>query len=234
MIANPTLTTAFLVGLFGSVHCIGMCGGIVGALTMGLPAAVRSTWTGMFPYLVLYNGGRIISYMVAGTLAGLLSAQMARLGWQANYPLGTMIAGFFMVALGVYIAGWSQALLVFERWGGRLWKRIEPFGRRFLPIDNPWQAFGLGLIWGWLPCGMVYAALAWSLTSADPVRGGALMLAFGLGTLPMLLAMGSAARGLTWVAQQSPIRQLAGVIIIGFGIYTLSAAVLTGSPVHHH
>ena len=219
-----TLVSAFLVGLLGSVHCLGMCGGIVGALTLGLHEDIRRSPARLFPYLLAYNTGRIASYVVAGAIVGFLSAQILHIAPPATARLAAkIITGSFMIALGLYLAGWWPGLTVLERLGGKLWTRIEPLGRRFLPVNHPAKALALGLVWGWLPCGMVYAALAWSLATGDAARGALLMLAFGLGTLPMLFAMGAAARWLGNVVRLVWVRRSAGILILLFGVYTLAA-----------
>jgi sulfite exporter TauE/SafE len=132
-----------------------------------------------------------------------------------------VVAALFMVVLGLYLGGWWQGLTVLERVGGVAWKRIEPLGRRYLPVHSPRQAFQLGLVWGWLPCGLVYSVLVWSISTADPVYGGALLFSFGLGTLPNLLAMGVLAERLSARVRDARTRRIAGLLVIGFGLYTL-------------
>ncbi len=152
---DAALLSAFLVGLLGSTHCLGMCGGIVSALTLGLRADIRrSPWT-LAPYLLAYNTGRIASYAIAGGLAGTLSAQLFGLasptqaGWIAR-----LVSAGFMIALGLYLAGWWPGLQQLEKCGGVLWRHIEPLGRRFLPVDRPFKACcsvwsGVGCRAGW-------------------------------------------------------------------------------------
>jgi uncharacterized protein len=222
MESETALVSAFLVGLFGSVHCIGMCGGIVGVLTMGLPASNRPSGLKRLPYLLAYNSGRIGSYVIAGAVVGFLGAGASRYLSPADaLTAGRVISGLFMLALGLYIGGWSPALVHLERFGEKLWRRIEPFGRRFLPAKHPLHALGLGLVWGWLPCGLVYSALAFALASGDVMQGAARMAAFGLGTLPMLLAMGAAAHYLVVFTRKPAVRHFAGAVIIAFGVITL-------------
>jgi len=217
-----TLVSAFLIGLLGSTHCIGMCGGIMGALTLGLEDRIRRVPLRLFPYLAAYNLGRIASYALAGALLGLIGAQFMRAAPPEQARLvSKIISGGFMIALGLYLTGWWPGLRALERLGGKLWTRLEPYGRRFLPVNHPLKALALGLVWGWLPCGLVYSALAWSLASGDALRGAELMLAFGLGTLPMLLAMGAAARWLGGVVRLPWVRRGAGILILLFGAYTL-------------
>ncbi|OGI41517.1 MAG: hypothetical protein A2140_01765 [Candidatus Muproteobacteria bacterium RBG_16_62_13] len=231
MATEATLVSALLVGLLGSTHCLGMCGGIVGALTLGLKEDVRRSPLRLFPYLLAYNAGRIASYAIAGAVAGYLSAQILRIAPPEQARLiAKLVSGGFMLLLGFYLAGWWPALTALEKLGGKLWTRIEPFGRKLLPVNHPLKALGLGLLWGWLPCGMVYAALTWALAAGNATDGALLMVAFGLGTLPMLFAVGAAARWLNQFVQQPWVRRGAGILVILFGLYTLFAPA--GSKSH--
>jgi hypothetical protein len=220
-----TLLGGALVGLLGSVHCIGMCGGIVGALSGAVHASgvpERTPWSLLFAY----NAGRIASYTLAGMLAGWLgSAALSLFAPERVANVGLMLSGIFLLAFGLYVSNWWQGLTVLERVGARLWYHIEPWGRRLLPVRHPGQALVLGTLWGWLPCGLVYATLVWSLATADPLRGGVLMAAFGLGTLPMLLTMGTAAGVFLRFTRRSYIRKTAGSVIIVLGLLTLFGVV---------
>jgi len=146
-------SAAIVVGLLGSSHCVGMCGGIVAALNMGVGENVSKQPTSLFVYHLGYNAGRIISYMLVGLLAGTLGAGLARLG--VSPVAGKLLAAAFMIALGLYLANWWRGLVVLEKLGFRLWRHIQPLGQRLFPIQNPLQAMLLGLLWGWLPCGLV-------------------------------------------------------------------------------
>ena len=216
-----SLVSAFLVGLLGGVHCVGMCGGIVAALSFGLPEHQRSGFA-RWRYLLAYNIARILSYTLAGMLLG-------GIGWLAANWSGLhqaqlflqFLASAFMVVLGLHLGGWWQGLVALERAGGVIWKRIEPIGRRYLPVRSPRHAFLLGLLWGWLPCGLVYSVLVWSISTGSPLDGAALLFSFGLGTLPNLLAMGVAATWLSARVRNRRTRQLAGLLVILFGLYSL-------------
>lgn len=219
---TSSLFAAFLVGLTGGVHCVGMCGGIVGALTLGLPSPSERSALSRWPFLLAYNGGRIASYVAAGLLIGGIGAWAAHLVLVHRAQLTLQVlAGLFMVLLGGYLAGWRPVLGYLERAGGRLWRRIEPLGRRLLPIRSPAQALVVGMVWGWLPCGMVYSVLVWAMAAGGAIPGGLLMLAFGLGTLPALLAMGMAASTLASFVQQRWVRYTAGALVAGFGLYKI-------------
>lgn len=214
--------TAFLAGLLGGVHCIGMCGGIVGALGFGLPDSVRGKPKRLLPYLLAYNGGRIASYAALGTLMGGVGMIAAHVMDVRQGQLVLQVAaGLFMVAMGLYLGGWWLGLLKLERAGGLLWRRIEPLGRRLMPVRSPGQALALGLVWGWLPCGLVYSVLIWSISSGSAVRGALLMFAFGLGTLPNLLAMGAFASAVASLFRRPWVRGLAGAMVIALGAITI-------------
>ncbi|HKK13157.1 MAG TPA: sulfite exporter TauE/SafE family protein [Gammaproteobacteria bacterium] len=227
MLIQTSFLSAFLVGLLGGVHCVGMCGGIVGALTFGLPERVRRDYPALLPYLVAYNGGRILSYTVAGALLGGVGALAVHLpALRQGQGLLQVVAGLFMIALGLYLGGWWTGLARVERAGAGLWRRIEPLGRRFMPVRHPGQAFVLGLVWGWLPCGLVYSVLIWSIAAGSVLHGAGLMLSFGLGTLPTLLAMGVFAARLARVVRSVWARRLAGALVLAFGVFTVARAAL--------
>jgi len=233
MISELSMTAAFMIGLLGSTHCIGMCGGIVGALTMGLPEPTRQSPIKLLPYLLTYNGGRLISYALAGLIVGFLSSTLSDIFQIGRFPVGGIVGGLFMVALGIYIGGWLQTLTWLEKIGSVFWRKIEPFGRRFMPVKSPAQALSLGFFWGWLPCGMVYSTLAWAATSGSATNAALLMLAFGAGTLPMLLMMGGFANKLQRFTQHKWTRYLAGILLIAFGAIILTKA-LSGGHMHMH
>lgn len=217
---------ALLVGFFGGVHCIGMCGGIVGALTFGLPPEKRSKPGQLLPYLLAYNLARITSYTLAGALAGLIGMLGLSLIPVQHAQLFLLVfAGLFMVMMGLYVGGWWFGLTRVERFGARLWRYIEPIGRRLMPVRSPTQALALGFVWGWLPCGLVYSVLIWALASGGPAQGALLMLGFGLGTLPNLLLMGAFAAQLSNLVRKPWVRHLAGAAVLGFGLYTIGSAL---------
>lgn len=220
--ATGSLVAAFLVGLLGGVHCVGMCAGIVGTLTAGLPGDVRASFARIFPYQLAYNGGRIAGYALAGALMGALGTLIVEVApLQSTQRALYALAAVFMILLGLYLGGWWRGLAAVERLGGILWRRLQPLGGRLLPIRGPAQVVGLGFLWAWIPCGLVYSVLVWSLAAGSAVDGALLMLAFGLGTLPNLLAMGMLAGAAARLCDQVRFRQLAGVLVMGFGLYAL-------------
>lgn len=213
----------FLIGLLGGTHCIGMCGGIVGALSMG---------AGSRPLLHLaYNFGRIVSYGAAGSIVGALGGAGLALSGQLPLRIALFVAANLMlVALGLYLMGVTRALAFTERFGQRLWRHLQPLSRRFLPARTVAQAFPLGLLWGWLPCGLVYSALVTALTSGSAVRGAGLMLAFGAGTLPNLLLAGLLVTRLNEYAAKPVVRLSAGMIVLAFGLWGLIQTIGLAVP----
>lgn len=226
MHAEFSYLSAFVVGLLGGGHCAFMCGGIVTALTLGLPESARGRAAATWPYLAAYNAGRIVSYTAAGALMG-------GIGWLAANAVSVrhaqgileVIAGGFMVALGLYLGGWWQGLLRLEHAGSLVWRRLEPLGRRLLPVRSPPHALLLGLVWGWLPCGLVYSVLIWAMAAGSVRHGALLMFSFGLGTLPALLAMGVFAASLSRFLRRPFVRHVAGVLVAGFGILMVIRAI---------
>ncbi|QDD65509.1 sulfite exporter TauE/SafE family protein [Herbaspirillum seropedicae] len=255
------LLPIFLVGLMGSVHCIGMCGGIVGALSSAAP--IRPTPTPAAPLLsvaapgrndgarllriipihpaggvqvqamaqdlvrvLCYNLGRLSSYALAGALAGGIAAGLLRgadvLGWLAPAQrVAYLITNIVLVLLGLYLTQWWPALARLEQLGSALWGRVRPLAARLVPVDTPAKALLLGSLWGWLPCGMVYSALLTALMAGSAVQGALTMLAFGAGTLPVLLAAGLSGARLRQLAQRPAVRLAAGVVVLAFGIMGL-------------
>jgi uncharacterized protein len=203
---------ALVAGFLGGVHCIGMCGGIAGALSAAArgPALRRQA---------AFNLGRIGSYAVAGALAGGLGSVVQALGpVNAAQTALFIVANLFMVLLGLYVAGWGRSLLRLESAGGALWRRIEPLRRHFLPIDSDARAIGAGAVWGWIPCGLVYSMLALALASGSAAAGAGVLAAFGIGTLPALLGAGVAAQRLFEVRRNPWVRRGAGMAIIALAV----------------
>ena len=226
MIEPAVVFPLFVMGLVSSAHCIGMCGGIMGALTMAIPQnAKASRWL----ILVAYNLGRIFSYTVMGAVAGLFARQFAALG---GGIILRVLAGTLLIAMGLYLADWWRGLTKLETVGRYLWVYIQPVGKRLMPVTNVPKGFLLGALWGWLPCGLVYAALAMAMTQPSAIQAASGMLAFGLGTLPSVLAAGVAAQQLTRILQQRKLRMALAIIMIAFGLWTISGS-LSHSHTHH-
>lgn len=214
----PPLIAAFVFGLLGGAHCIGMCGGIMSALTFAIPPSMRRP-SRMAGLILGYNTGRIASYALAGSivaafgaLVGLAPGVRTVLQW---------ISSLMLCLMALYIADIWKGLRHIEALGKRYWKYLEPSGRTLLPVTRPHQAILLGALWGWLPCGLVYSMLSWSMATATPSQGAMLMLAFGTGTLPALLVTGIAANQLRHLLNSRATRWLAAILVITLAIWQL-------------
>lgn len=221
------LIAAFLLGLFSSAHCVGMCGGIMGALSMAIPANAKARrWL----ILLSYNLGRVFSYAVMGAIVGTFAQQITASGGAVWLR---WLAGLLLIAMGLYLANWWRGLTYLETGGRYLWAYLQPLGKALMPVDNTAKAVALGGIWGWLPCGLVYSALAYAMAQGDALGGGSVMFAFGLGTLPAVLATGFVAQQLGRVLQRRQIRWSFALVVILFGLWTIWGGGY-GSHHHHH
>lgn len=218
MIEHLNFGAALLLGLLGSTHCLGMCGGI--AATIGL-----HTPQNRLSLLLTYNAGRIISYMLAGAIVGSVGILVKEGAFAI--ALRTM-AALLLIAMGLYVANWWKGLVHIERLGHRLWRFIQPSAGKLLPVKNLPQAMLLGFFWGWLPCGLVYSTLIWSATASNSIDSALLMAGFGLGTLPAMLTTGLLATQVKTLLSQRSVQTVSGIMIIAFGIYTLPLHAFTG------
>ena len=224
-----TLSSAFLLGFFSSLHCIGMCGGIIGALSLSLPVEIRNNKPRLFTYVLSYNIGRLISYGAAGLIAGAVGTSVLQsAGFDQGHAVLRVIGVCMMIAVGLYLSGWLPQLARVEKIGIPIWKRLEPIGRKLMPVTSIPRALSYGLIWGWLPCGLVYFVLIWALTAGDAVLGALTMLAFGAGTLPTLITAGFMTSWITRFAHSTRARQVVGALIIIMAIGSLFI------PMEHH
>jgi len=213
---------ALLMGLFGALHCIGMCGSIMGVLTLSLSPSIRKNQATVLAYLLLYSGGRLFSYSLAGGLAGVFgSGVLLALSPEYGHRILLLVASLLMMAVGLYLAGWFPALAHIEKMGGPVWRKLEPLGRRLMPVSRYWQAFLYGMIWGWLPCGLVYSALFIALAQGTFASGMLFMLLFGLGTLPAILLVGAFAERVMCFARNPRMRMSAGLLLILFALASL-------------
>lgn len=239
------LLPVFAVGMAGSVHCVGMCGGIVGALSgasgtarrrtipiapaasamPGMSAGSATSGTAALDGAVrvlAYNAGRIASYMVAGALAGGLANGAGTLALASRWQgVAYLLANAMLVALGLYLMNAWHGLVRVEAAGNVLWRRLLPALGYLLPADTLPKSLALGALWGWVPCGMVYSVLLSAMLAGSAAGGAAVMLAFGAGTLPMLLALGVAGARLRQAMQHPAVRAACGMLVLGFGVLGL-------------
>jgi sulfite exporter TauE/SafE len=217
--SDLSFISAFVIGLAGGVHCVGMCGGIVGAFAYAVPKNAA-----MLPYTLAYNIGRILSYIIAGSItgwAGYLFAQQVNQG----IIILQFVSGIFLFLLGLYVSGWWQGLSNIEKLGSKLWQVIRPWSKKLLPFKSSLHALPYGMIWGWLPCGLVYSVLTWSLASGSALQGAMIMAGFGLGTLPIMILMATGFDKIQHVIQNPKIKVLMGLLLIIFATQQLFKAI---------
>ena len=210
---EPSLLAALVIGIAGGGHCIGMCGGISAALSLGVPKGRTA-----IAYSLAFNLGRISSYAAIGALIGL-GAQVLQLNQYLNASL--WLAGLMLMLMGLSIGQWWQGVKRVEHLGKFIWRGLQPLTKPLMPIKSVPQALALGGLWGWLPCGLVYSSLIWASSANDWQSSSLLMLAFGIGTLPANLATGLLAQQLKVLLSKPVSQRLLGASVIGLGVYTL-------------
>ncbi|WII92679.1 sulfite exporter TauE/SafE family protein [Kingella negevensis] len=217
MIEPMSLLTLFLLGFFGGTHCVGMCGGLSTAFALQLPPHIRRIWL-----IILMNLGRICSYVLVGMLMGALSQMGSFLVHTHALQVGLFVcANVLLLLTGLYLAGILAWAAKIEGLGKPIWRSVQPCLNRLLPIRSVPACFGVGLLWGWLPCGLVYNASLYALGSGSAWKGGLYLLAFGLGTLPNLLAAGLFAAQLREILQKRVVRLVAGLVVCGWAVWQL-------------
>ncbi len=216
----PDFIGAFVVGLLGAGHCVGMCGGLSSLLMLNSPHK-----NPVLP-LLFYNVGRIFSYSIFGGLVAGLTASLSHLA-SINHSLVWLriLSAVMMIILGLYIGRWWFGLLRLEQLGQTVWKWVSPYGRSLLPLKKSWYALPFGIIWGWLPCGLVYSTLTWAAVSGSALNGALIMSAFGIGTLPAMLLVGFGATKIKQLQQSNSFRSIAAISIVCYGLYSGYGAI---------
>lgn len=206
---------AWIAGTLGSVHCLAMCSGIAGSLATGIaPASGRGRRAA---FVFLHNAGRISSYAIAGAVLAwssrIVGTAIGVPGWAQWLRL---VAALMLVLLGLQILTRWRPLRWFEQSGAALWQRLSPLARKLVPVNTPGKALGLGLLWGWLPCGLVYSVLPMAAATTSPMEGAIVMAAFGVGTAPSMVASGHIADFLRTSALRRGV--IAGWLLILLGL----------------
>lgn len=214
----PLLSAALLAGLLGSAHCLGMCAGISGLYAVNSEIA---TLRAQVPFAITYNAGRIFTYAVLGTIVAAFGSVIVKAS--PGLAVGIrMLSGAIIILVGLKVAFDLRLLNIIERMGGTLWSKLAPAANKLVPITSLPKAFGLGLLWGWLPCGLVYSVLMIAATSADPGSGGLVMVAFGLGTMPAMVLTGLGAARVSAFMRRKDTRLGLGLLIVALGLLTIA------------
>jgi sulfite exporter TauE/SafE len=214
----PALSAALLAGLLGSAHCLGMCAGISGLFAVNANVAAVRT---QLPFALTYNLGRVLSY----ALLGIIVASFGSVVVKASPSLAggiRILSGVIIILVGLKVAFDLRLLNPIERMGGTLWARIAPAAQGLVPVTNLRRALGLGVVWGWLPCGLVYSVLLIAATSAKPDDGAMIMLAFGVGTMPAMLMTGLGTAQLAKILRRKGARIGLGLLIVSLGLLTIA------------
>ncbi len=214
------LPVAFLAGFFGSGHCLGMCGSIV-----VLFENQRHSERRLDNVLrrLAYNSGRLGLYVLLGAVAGAAGLVLTKMsGVETGLAALRIVAAALVVALGLNLLFNLDALRYLESGGAVIWRKLSPLAKHLLPVTTGPRAFAAGLLWGALPCGLVYSAVAIAATSGDVTSGALVMLAFWLGTLPALLVAGASAQTLSRWSRRPALRRLTGATLILVGALALA------------
>ncbi|GGA70676.1 cytochrome biogenesis protein [Neiella marina] len=207
------VSSLFIIGLFGSGHCLGMCGGLSVALGMG----IEGNRSKKFMLLTVAQVGRITSYAIIGALFGWSLSQLQLLfGAKDVLLMFRVLANVMIMLMALYIARWWFGLARLEKLAAPLWQRIKPIQQSFLPINNYPSAAIVGACWGWLPCGLVYSATVTAMAKGEALTSALAMLAFGVGTIPavLLVSTGSSTLG-QWI-QKPWCRWLVACVLMVF------------------
>lgn len=211
MIEPLSLITAFLLGLSGAGHCLVMCGGIAAGIGSQQSNTLRP---------IFFNLGRILTYCFAGLVVASVGFWLKDQHQWLMYGLRS-IAGILLIFMGLYIARWLLWLTRLEQLGEYVWNPIKPMVAPLVRSQDNASAIKLGMLWGFLPCGLIYSTLTWVGANQEPLMGGIAMLFFGLGTLPAMLTSSFAAKALLSIMQKKWIKQASGLLLITYGAWTL-------------
>ena len=222
-----TLGAALLGGLLGGLHCAAMCGGIATGLSATAP---RGGWGGALQL----NLGRIGGYTLAGLLVGLFGHGLVAL--LRNPWLGVSLralAGLALVVVALRLLGVRALPGFLSRPGTRAWGWLRPLQRRLLPADTLPRRLGIGALWGWMPCGLSYSLLTVAWLQAHPRNSALTMLAFGLGTLPVMLPLTWSGQRMGLWLQRPALRNTAAALVLAAGLLTIAAPWLMRVPALH-
>ena len=215
---------AFSMGLFGSPHCLGMCGGIVTAFGLSMQHVSDSKKNGL---ILTYHLGRLISYSLLGLIASVVGVAIFQSIMSNSAP--RIVLGAVLVLIGLAMLG-LPLFNQLEKFGMRFWQSLAPIRKKVFPIDSFGKALFAGLLWGFLPCGLVYGALMMAIAGNDIATGAALMFVFGLGTMPMLIATQKTVGMLQSSIKNFRLRQINGVIMMLSGL----AVIFIPMMMHHN
>ncbi|WP_201583739.1 sulfite exporter TauE/SafE family protein [Psychrobacter jeotgali] len=218
------LIAAFMMGFLGSPHCLGMCGGLVAAFSLSMkdvsPAKRRRL-------IATYHFGRLTSYSVLGLIAGIVGTTVLEPLMKGN-STPRILLGLVLAFVGITMLG-APFLAKLERVGMRFWQFLSPVRQKVFPLNTYPRALAAGLLWGYLPCGLVYGALLIAVVAHNPLGGAALMFVFGLGTVPMLVATHETVGWLRDKIGRLRLRQINGALMVLSGLAVIFVPIMMKS-----
>lgn len=229
-----TLSAALLAGIAGSAHCFAMCGSLAGAFGMRA-RVIGANARGAFGNALSYHVGRLSGYTLAGAICGLLGAtlqavlDLARIGSWLRIASGVLL---LLIALRM-LSPWNP-LRWLETLGAAFWRSLQPLTQKTGALNGRAQALALGFLWGWLPCGLVYSMLLFAALSGNVFQGGAILLAFGLGTLPAMLTSTVLASQVQRLLRNRWSRLASGILLLLLGAWMIYISLPAAEHVHHH
>ena len=220
------LVAALLSGVFGSLHCAAMCGGIATGL-----GSCDGQARGSFGVALRVNAGRVLGYVLAGLLVGVFGAGLLQLAGSSGLArVLRVMSGIVLVVVALRLLDVHKRYKLPGGGAAGLWRWLAPLQRRLLPATTPLRQLLLGMLWGWLPCGLSSSLLLAAWLQADLLNAVLLMAAFGLGTLPLMLP-------LTWSGVQlgrhlarPAWRRSAAALVLSAGVLTMTAPWLLQVP----
>jgi hypothetical protein len=203
---------ALVMGIAGGAHCVAMCGGVA---TAACGTSCTKTLGARASHSIAFHAGRVVTYAAFGALAGALGAiPLAFVPFEVARLALRVVAAVLLLGLGLHLTGLDSFFVRIESIGAPVWSRVAPLARKLLPVRSAKHAVLLGAAWGFVPCGLVYAALSLALGAGSIAGGAFTMFAFGLGTLPVMVALTTIASDLARRLASGWGRRVAGAIIL--------------------
>lgn len=220
------LTAAALSGLFGSLHCAAMCGGIATSL-----GSCGGSARANFPLALRLNAGRVLGYMIAGLAVGAFGAGLLHFARDAGIGVVLrVLSGLALIAVALRLLDLHKRYKFIASTGAVLWRGLAPLQRRLLPATTPPRQYLLGMLWGWLPCGLSSSLLLAAWLQADAVNAALLMAAFGLGTVPAMLPLTWSGTHWTRRLARPAWRRGGAAVVMAAGVLTMTAPLLLQVP----
>lgn len=232
---DATPVAGLFLGLAGSGHCVAMCGGVASALDRISP---ETGWGRVLSH-ALYGVGRVGSYALVGGLVGGVGFAVSHVVGPDTLPgvqlAARVVLGLLLILVSIGLAG-VRAPRGLERVGHAAWRTLQPLARPLSRLPGPLKTLGLGALWGFIPCGMVYSASAVAAVTGSVSQGALFMAAFGIGTMPAVFATGAFATGLWNGIGRQKLQRLSAFAVALCGVWIIVGPMLMTQSQHvaHH